>query len=54
MQPKEPTPLAGAKFRYFGKSCPKLLVKLSLDDGMEYFWEWKDQYKASEQMFEKS
>ena len=54
MPPKEPTTLAGAKFKYFGfsESRPKLLEKLSLDDGMEYFLEWKDQYEASEQIFE--
>ena len=30
---------------FFAESCPKLLQKLSLDDGMKCFLEWKDQYE---------
>ena len=37
--------MADAKFNRFTESCPKLLQKLSLDDGMKCFLEWKDQYE---------
>ena len=47
MPPKEPTILADGEFKqyFFAESCPKLLQKLSLDDGMKCFLEWKDQYE---------
>ena len=46
-KPKEPTTLADEEFNryFFTESCPKLLQKLSLDDGMKCFLEWKDQYE---------
>ena len=38
--------MADADKRYFfDKSWPRLLQKLSLDDGMKCFLEWKDQYE---------
>ena len=39
--------MAKAKFKwyFFAESWPKLLQKLSLDDGMKCFLEWKDQYE---------
>ena len=38
--------MADADKRYFfAKSWPRLLQKLSLDDGMKCFLEWKDQYE---------
>ena len=44
---KKPTTLADEEFNryFFTESCPKLLQKLSLDDGMKCFLEWKDQYE---------
>ena len=45
MPPKEPTTLAGAKFKHFGfsESHPKLLEKLSLGDGLLFFLGWRRQ-----------
>ena len=40
--------MADAKYKwyFFAASWPKLLQKLSLDDGMKCFLEWKDQYEG--------
>ena len=46
MPPKEPTTLGSSDLRdLLAKSWPRLLQKLSLDDGMKCFLEWKDQYE---------
>ena len=47
MAPREPTTLADEEFEqhFFAESWPRLLQKLSLDDCMECFLEWRDQYE---------
>ena len=43
MSSKKPTPLAEWKWKF--NSWPNLLEKLSLDDGINYFLDWRDQYE---------
>ena len=40
-----PTPLAEPRWSEYFNSWPKLLEKLALNDGLEFFLEWKNQYE---------